>query len=150
MTNEEFAKDMLGHIYSRIQSDRATSTKIRNWCITVWVGTLALVNSDKLHLSVNQRHSLPLIPIALFWLLDSLQHVFLHYRHDAARDLEEYLLGLKALSAAELRIRCLGNGISHLSFGKKLTMLFRTIFIETNTAFYVLLLTAAGVFAIFT
>ena len=70
MNPEQYAKDQLSYTYDRIAADQETRSKIKNWCVTVWVGSLAVVGSGRLTHLAGIQTVLPFLPIMFFWMLD--------------------------------------------------------------------------------
>jgi hypothetical protein len=109
MTLDDFAKEQLGYTYSRIEFDQDASSKIRNWCITVWMGALAILSSDRLHLTGVQKTMLSVMPILFFWFLDALQHTLILFHGIHARKLESFLLGIETFDAEQVQIYSLAH-----------------------------------------
>jgi len=51
----------LPEYYRRIGLDKDQSLRIRNWCITVWLATIMLPLTDKVHLTTKQATTLLLL-----------------------------------------------------------------------------------------
>jgi hypothetical protein len=147
MKPEEFANDQLKFTYSRIQFDREASSKLRNWCVTVWLASLALVNSDKLHLTMLQHIALPVLPLLFFWALDALQNTFIFIHSMHARTIERFLLGREEINAARLEDLTLENAIHQVPYWRKIKILFRVAFFaETVFIFYIALIAVTLIF----
>ena len=140
MSHEDYAKEQLTQAYSRIAFDKENSARIKNWCITVWVGSLAAVNSNHLTLGIIQRITLPLLPIIFFWLLDAIQHAYVSLHMHRARKLEGFILGLEQANAAELRRLSLESGHRKGTLAENLWKVMQHAFVvETVVAFYTML-----------
>lgn len=113
MDLEEYAKDQLSYIYDRISSDEETRSKIKNWCITVWIGSLAAANSIHLTHLLKLRTALPFLPIPFFWTLDVIYQIFISWHREHARTLERMLLGLEAIAPGTLKRNSLESGSGH-------------------------------------
>ena len=95
MKAPKIIEDQLNHFYNRIHHDRDNSIKIRNWCITIWLSLLALVNSNQLNLSKLQVLILPLMAISIFWILDAYQYMFILLNERRAREIEDAIVNEK-------------------------------------------------------
>ena len=119
------------------------SSKIRNWCVTVWSGTLVLSVPNRPPVTAVRQITVSVAPIVCFWFLDALQHVFIRLHIEHANRLERFLLGLQDMDSSLLYSHTLENAIQNVSYSRKLKEFFTCAFgKETVTTFYVLLLIA--------
>ena len=141
MTPEEYAKDQLQSAYDRITSDQEGSAKIKNWCITVWIGSVAVVTSGHAPWPFAQRLALPLLPIIFFWLLDAVANSYIGVHVARAKKLEAILLGLEETTPQRLLDLSLAAGYPKRSLKEKIK-LFVYFFIlhKSVSAFYGLLI----------
>lgn len=147
MTLEEYAKDQLGYAYARIAADKETCAKIKNWCITIWIGSLAVVNSNNLKLTLGQKVALPLLPICFFWVLDAIEHVWIKIHITRAKHLEEILLGLRDTTADELKRLSLESWYRRRGFKENVLSVLRHVFTtETVSVFYGTLMLVTALF----
>ena len=102
MELEQYAKDQLAQIYDRISSDEDTRSKIKNWCTTVWIGSLAVSGSIHAETLGKARLLFPFLAILMFWLMDGTYQRFISHHNGHARKLEEMLLGLRDMTRDDL------------------------------------------------
>ena len=76
MDKSKIANEQLKFLYEEIRNDLDNSKKIRNWCVTVWMASLAAISYEKIELVDSQLMIFPFVPILLFWLLDAFQNTF--------------------------------------------------------------------------
>lgn len=146
MDPEAFAHDQLAHKYARIHFDKDTSSKIRNWCITVWAGSVAFASSATL--SRPRQIALSALPILCFWVLDAMQHMFIQIHSQQARWLERVLLGLDPMDVSLLQTRTVTGALNNDPWMAKFRIFLHcALATETVTAFYVALLAGTCVFA---
>ena len=135
------AQRQLDATYDRINHDQQISTAIRNWCVTVWVGTLVLIHSDNIELSDPQRSLIPLLPILFFWLQDSITCAFIQFHKDRARSLEELMIDPSGPEVNGLRALMLQHRDGGTSIRSRAIGVIRVAFLaESLVLFYVGLL----------
>jgi hypothetical protein len=102
MNYEDYAKDQLSYTYDRIESDQNVRAQIENWCVTVWLASLAAAASIDFKKAHGLMEGLPFLPVLFFWLLDGIYQVFIAARRTHARRLEEMLLGMEKITPEAL------------------------------------------------
>lgn len=140
MDKKAAAENLLAKLYDEIWRNREASTKIRNWCITVWMASLAFVLSPKSSLNPSQAHLFPLMPVLVFWILDALQHSFVEIHFQTARNIE-LALAREDTSSLDEEECYFHLNFEMISFGAKLKAFGKAMFVrETVAVFYLILL----------
>lgn len=148
MMSAEIVEKGLDSVYMEIRDNKEKSSRIQNWCITVWLAALVGSKSTTISLTAQQALLLPLLPIALFWLLDGMQHAFLTLHFRRASRLEQGLLS-GAYDELEPGDCFLFLGTHWTTSFQKLRFLLQALFLfETVVVFYALLLAATLVFVL--
>ena len=145
MDKKTSAEHLLSKLYESIDRDKETSAKIRNWCITVWLGSLAFVLSPKFSLSPLQSKIFPFFPIMVFWVLDAFQNSFIYIHGATARKIESALANdeINELEPNELYFLI---SYDRIQFSMKLKSFVRALVAkETVAFFYIILLLSTAV-----
>ena len=136
----------LERLYTNISEDRARCFAIRQWCVTVWLGTLAALASGKLSITIRQALFLTIASVVMFWILDGFQHVFVRINSTRARELEAILANPSTIDTFGLRHFCV-SGYKEIAYRTKMRHFVRTLFLnETVFFFYLLLLVGSLTF----
>ena len=139
MDKNERANHLLEKMYEEIRINDENSKKIRNWCITVWMASLAAIAYGKMDISPSQQNLFPFIPVLLFWLLDSFQNTFASLNVLRVLELEKDIAdgGIEKYKNIELFYF---NGYMNISLTKKMKVfVYAMVAKETVTFFYLLL-----------
>src|SRR3989442_11483403 len=136
MMTEERVLQQLQVGYDDIRHNYSKISTIQNWCLTVWLATLALVSGPQLKFSFVQRAILPLLPILVFWVLTGLQYMFIIIQIQRAEALERALSeGISHLLAPEEVFFYLSY--HRMGFSQKFRLLIHALFLkEMVTSFY--------------
>ena len=142
----EAAIKLLDQLYDVIKCDNDRSNKIRSWCITIWMATLAIVSTGKLTVTLEQKYILSLLPIIMFWLLDGFQNSFILMHSNRAKELENIISNGTYDNLPNDEYFFI-SGHRKLSFRSKIKALITSLFLrETVTVFYFLLCVSSFVF----
>ena len=148
ISKQEMAKSQLVQLYEVISGNHKHSGTIRNWCVTVWVASLMLPYTGKIDLTASEQIAISLMPVALFWLLDGIQHCFVFLHQQRTRDLER-IIARNAWDEYEPERFFYLAGWTNVTQRQKLESLFHCLFLhETVLAFYFLLVTGTLVLAL--
>ena len=129
----------LDRLRGKIKHEAEISTKLKQWCISVWIGTLAFIATGKLIITVEQAFLLPFIPIFLFFFLDIFQGALISKHSKIIYILEELLIA-KNLDEIEVKEILLINYRNFLTWSQKIKLYFKSMIIPTKSLFYLLLI----------
>lgn len=137
MTKSEYLQTQLEITLARFGADKENVYKIRSWCVTVWIGAVALVSSETVNLGSHKRLLLPFLPIVFFWLLDGLQFMFLTIHAESIKRLEHVLFEGIEPPVNQVRRISLGTSMELIPYKRKLGLYISCLFgIEQVTLFY--------------
>ena len=136
----DVAEKRLVHLYEHTRFDMAHSISIRNWCITVTLGMVAVITMQRVNLEPIQARLLVILPVFLFWVLDSFQHTFISLNKKRTKLLEHALANDEEERFND-EFFYLFRGLDRISFWTKLRTFLRVVMLsETVILFYVLLI----------
>ena len=147
MDKQVLATSLLEKIYEEVRINDEYSKKIRNWCITVWMGAIALVAYGKIDLNNLQKILFPFIPVLVFWVLDAFQNTFASLNARMALKLEKALAneGIDQIETEDLFYM---SAYKKLTLREKIrTFLWCMVAKETVTFFYAVLIVVTFLFA---
>jgi hypothetical protein len=145
----DFLERRLAQYYNWILRDKNQSVTTRNWCITIWVVSVACVflNSDRLN-SIPSAF-LIYLPILLFWMLDSFQNSFITLNEQCAKQIEE-ILTLESLENVKLHEHLPIYNHDNTQFFDKIKAFISSLFFKETVAFvYLILLGASTILIVF-
>lgn len=145
---EELAKEQLERLHVGISGNHQRSITTRNWCITVWTASLMLPFAREVPITSIEQVILSLLPVVLFWFLDSFQLSFSYLHQQRALELEKIIATNSWDSYDRVKFSYLA-GWQGVSKKKKLGALCHCLlFQETTVVFYILLIVGTALFAI--
>jgi hypothetical protein len=139
MDMRDIAKMQLEQFYRTIREDQGHRITIRNWCRTIWLALLAVIGSGKLQVSANQALLLSIMPICMFWLMESFHHVFITTTEERAKMLEQMIVDDNYASLNPLQ-HFFVSGYGFVTYSQKIRVLLKAMFtLESVIIFYLLL-----------
>ena len=129
----------LDELRGNLKHESEVSTKLKQWCISVWIGVLAILTTGKMTITLEQAFILPFIPIFLFFFLDIFQGALLSQLAKKIYTIEE-LLATKSLDEIEVEETLLFNYRNFLTWSEKIKFYFRSMISPKRTLFYLLLI----------
>lgn len=144
--NSNLLQAQLTQHYQFWLAQNERSFKVQNWCITVWLATLALPHSVHLDLATSQRLALSLLPVFLFWMVSGVQSAFADLVAQRPKSLEKALLQNDSKFENGDRY-FLVSGTDEVTFRQKLRALVTSLFLaESVTVFYLIIAIATLAF----
>jgi hypothetical protein len=122
-----------------LKHEAEVSTKLKQWCISVWIGILAFIATGKMTITVEQAFILPFIPIFLFFFLDIFQGALITQITKKIYMIEE-LLVTKSFDEIEVKDVLLFNYRNFSTWSEKIKLYFRSMIIPRGSLFYLLLI----------
>jgi hypothetical protein len=145
----DFLEKRLTQYYNWILRDKNQSVTTRNWCLTIWVASVAWVMSDNVRLNSLPSVFIIYLPILLFWMLDSFQNSFIELNEQCAKQIEE-ILTLDNLDNVKLHEHLPIYSHNNTSFSDKIRAFISSLFFKETVAFlYLILLGASTVLIVF-
>jgi hypothetical protein len=136
--NFQIISSQLDQYYKHIEADRAKKISARTWFITVWIALLALIGSEKLEFSNIAAVFLIVVPVILFWIIESLSQAFIRINEDRAIVLEKMLTSKTIENSSISEDIFIISGWKNLSYKMKVkTFLFAFMQSESIIIFYI-------------
>ena len=129
----------LDELRRNLKHESEVSTKLKQWCISVWIGVLAIITTGKMTITVEQTFILPFIPIFLFFFLDIFQGALIAQLSQKVYTIEELLVA-KSLDEIEVKETLIINYRKFLTWSQKIKLYFKSMIIPTKSLFYLLLI----------
>ena len=140
------ARILLEQLHCASRADMEAVGRVRNWCITVWMASLAAINSDSISLTQWQKYLLPMMPLFLFWILESFYFTFVHLRNAQILELEKIVI-INDYESYNNEMFMVRMNFSRFTLRDKLASFIRCLFTkESIIIFYGLLLSASAIF----
>ena len=139
----------LDELRGKLKHEAEISTKLKQWCISVWIGVLAIITTGKITISVEQAFILPFIPIFLFFFLDIFQGALIAQLSKKIFTIEELLIS-KNLDKIEIKEILLVNYRKFSTWSEKIKFYLKSMIIPKRILFYLLLILTTIFFNSFT
>ncbi len=141
MNKSDMAYRMLDILHSSAERNHEASFRIRGWCITVWMASLAFIMSSDFSLSETQKTVFPFLPIALFWLLDGFQNTFKLVHGRTAGRVEE-AIATENLEQLDMKNLLYYSSYPQIPYSEKVRAFFAALFTLETVVFFYIVLTA--------
>jgi hypothetical protein len=144
----DFLERRLTQYYNWILRDKTQSVTTRNWCLTIWVASVAWVLSNNISLISWHSALIIYLPVLLFWMLDSFQNSFIDLNEQCAKQIEE-ILTLDNLDNVNLQKHLPIYNHDNTPFSDKIRAFISSLFFKETVSFVYLILLAASTVLIF-